>query len=284
MRVLVIGATGAAGSVVSQHLINEGIPLRIAARSPKEANLLWSNPEVEVAAFDFAQPATHAPTLEGVSHLWLMAPPGSQNIQPIQQILEKTPHQLQHLILLSGRTTGDVPGLLLEQTEKYLFWQSTPYTVLRAGWFMQNFIHWMRDDIRKNRQLRLPAGQAKTAFLDLRDLGRAAHQVLLHAPRHAGKTYEIVGPDIISHQEVCRILSELLKFPVSYEAISEASYMKQQVQAGWSEEAARWTAYLYQLVRTGKEAHPSGDLQRLTGNSGYTFTEFAEDHLTYWTQ
>jgi len=182
--------------------------------------------------------------------------------------------------MLSGRTTGDVEGLLLQRVEQNLSQQNLPYTILRAGWFMQNFINWMKNDIEEG-FLRLPTAQAKTTFLDLRDLALVAEQAILE-PKHRGKHYEIVGPEALSHAEVASILSEELGWNIEYQALSDKAYIQQQIDRGWSPGAAEWTAYLYKLVRTGKEAELSSDFTTIRGYSGRSLTTFVRDHKTLW--
>ena len=282
MRVLITGATGSAGKVVAQHLYQAGISIRIAVRSVEQARASWKNTEAEIQAFDFSKPDTFQAALKGISHLWLIAPPGSQDIKPVKILLEETPHQLEQVIMLSGRTTGDVEGLLLQRVEQYLSQQDLPYTILRAGWFMQNFTSWMKIDIEAG-FLGLPTADAQTAFVDLRDLALAAEQTILDR-KHRGKHYEIVGPEALNHAEVASILSEELGWKVEYGAISEESYLQQQEKAGWSPASAKWTAYLYELVRTGKEAKLSSDFSNMMEQSARTFRTFVRDHKKSWGQ
>lgn len=145
---------------------------------------------------------------------------------------------------------------------------------------MQNFTSWMKSDIEEG-VLGLPTAEARTAFVDLRDLALAAERVILDS-KHRGKHYEIVGPEALSHAEITAILSRELGRLIEYQALSQEAYIQQQIQAGWSPAAAQWTAYLYELVRTGKEAALSTDFEYITGHPGRSFATFVNDYKQTW--
>ena len=163
MRILVTGATGKVGRAVTKQLANSGLPTIAASRSATKAKAqLGLEEQIEYIDFDFHQPASFANTLDGKSHLFLIAPPAAKEAELLIQFIHQAQaHKIDHITLLSGRTTGDLKGRTLNKLESVLendqaldhyevadILSSTPYTILRAGWFMQNFDTWHQSDIR----------------------------------------------------------------------------------------------------------------------------------------
>ena len=88
---------------------------------------------------------------------------------------------VRHIVFLSligAEKNKVVPHAKIEQ-----LLQAGPatYTLLRAGFFMQNLSTTHRRDIVENDDVFIPAGKGKTAFVDTRDLAAVAALALTQA-------------------------------------------------------------------------------------------------------
>ena len=72
--------------------------------------------------------------------------------------------------------------------EMYLRARSAPFTFLRPNFFMQNLSTTYRDDMRVRGEIFVPAARARTAFVDIDDVGRVAECVRTEAG-HISRAY-----------------------------------------------------------------------------------------------
>jgi len=82
---------------------------------------------------------------------------------------------------------------------------------------MQNLSTTHRDDIRQRNQLLLPAGHARTSFVDAENVGDVAVQLLLTPPA-AAASYELTDCAALTYNEVAAQLSAVLRWPIRYRA------------------------------------------------------------------
>ncbi|MCU0509261.1 MAG: NmrA family NAD(P)-binding protein, partial [Anaerolineae bacterium] len=64
------------------------------------------------------------------------------------------------------------------KVEQKILATGLPYTFVRPSFYMQNLDTFYRDDIRLRDELFVPAGGAKTSFIDVRDIGAVAAMAL----------------------------------------------------------------------------------------------------------
>lgn len=92
------------------------------------------------------------------------------------------------------------------------------YTVLRGGYFMQNFLYVMAPGVKESSTVHLPPG-VKLPVVDSADIGRSAAAVLASAgglASHAGKVYEMSGPEMLSGADIAACFSSVLGRAVTY--------------------------------------------------------------------
>jgi uncharacterized protein YbjT (DUF2867 family) len=281
MRILVTGASGTIGSAVCEALSKEGRPVVAASRNvPRDRDRFDSS--IAVRAFDFSDPDTFGPALEGIQGLYLVAP--VVNPRLVELFLDQVDKSdlLDYLVFSSGRTTGGIPGKPLNVIEERIKNGHTPFTIIRPGWFMQNFLGWLGPDIRDHQCIALPAADAKTTFVDVRDLAEAAANLYAQPAAHLSKTYDWVGEEALTHSEVAQLFSQALGHSIVYQDLPEEEYVERLVAAGTSRASAQATAFLYNVVRSGQEASSTDHLRKLLGRAPRTFQTFIQDHLEFW--
>jgi uncharacterized protein YbjT (DUF2867 family) len=84
---------------------------------------------------------------------------------------------------------------LHRQAEKIIEEPGIPYTFLRPGEFMQNFVNFDSQTIKEQGAFYLPAGDPKVSFVDVRDIAAIAVKTLTdddgNDDKHNNKTYTI---------------------------------------------------------------------------------------------
>lgn len=280
MKTLLIGATGTIGQETVKALTGKGVRPVAAVRDTDRARKQLG-PGVDYIFFDYYQPESYLPALEGVDRLFFIAPKG--DLLPAVQGLLRAAHEtgLQYIVFSSGRTTGDMEGKPLHQIEKTVQAGNIPYTILRPGWFMQNFAGWLGEWIPPEGKIYLPAGDSKTAFIDVRDIGAVA-ATLLAEGGHNGEIYELTSNEAIDHYEVARLIGKAAGREVTYVPMPPDDFIELMVEKGWPRSRAEHTAGLYEWVRQGKEAVISPDVENILGRRPIRFAEFVQDYGERW--
>ncbi|HKK25796.1 MAG TPA: hypothetical protein VJ941_09220 [Gracilimonas sp.] len=69
-------------------------------------------------------------------------------------------------------------------------------------------------------RLYLHASDGKVAFIDLRDVGEVAADMLTNVSSHAEETYTLTGPEAFTFYDVARLLSDYTGRSIRYEPAS----------------------------------------------------------------
>jgi uncharacterized protein YbjT (DUF2867 family) len=117
---------------------------------------------------------------------------------------------------------GTTIGRLHRQEEKIIEESGIPFTFLRPGTFVQNFVNYFGQTIRTQNAFHLPAGDGKVSFIDARDIAAVSVQILTsNNQQHIGKAYAITGQEAISYRQAAEILSKEIGKRISYVDIPE---------------------------------------------------------------
>ncbi len=119
--------------------------------------------------------------LNGIDKLFLLTLP-TPNMTEIASSLikEAKKNDIKHIVKLSVLDADAEPGIMIgrmhRQEEKIIEESGIPYTFLRAGAFMQNFINFFGQTIKTQNAFYLPAGEGKVSFVDVRDIAAVAYR------------------------------------------------------------------------------------------------------------
>ncbi|MDX1665563.1 MAG: NAD(P)H-binding protein [Candidatus Promineifilaceae bacterium] len=133
---LVTGATGNVGWELVQILHRENHPVRAAALGAADAEQL-PHPNVPWVRFDFGDLDTYATTFASVDRLFLMRPPAISDVDRYMRPVVDCAG-VRHIVFLSLLGADKNSLVPHAQVQRLLRESGTPFTFLRAGFFMQN--------------------------------------------------------------------------------------------------------------------------------------------------
>jgi NAD(P)H dehydrogenase (quinone) len=122
--------------------------------------------------------------------------------------------------------------------------------------------------------IRGPAGDGRMAGVTRDDIAEVAVAVLLGDGRHAGRTYDMTGPEALTLAEAAEQLSRFAGRTISYhaETLEEAYASRAHYGApGW--EVAGWVT-TYAAIANGDLEAVSGDVAALAGHPPMSLAEF----------
>jgi uncharacterized protein YbjT (DUF2867 family) len=262
---LVLGGTGKTGRRVAQRLKARGVPTRVGSRSGEPP-------------FDWEDEATWAPALQTVGSVYVsyypdLAVPGA--VAAVRSFAELAAESgVRRLVLLSGRGEPEA-----ERAEAAVRDSGADPTILRSTWFMQNFSEdYMLGHVLSG-EIRLPAGDVPTPFLDADDIADAAVAALTE-DRHAGQLYELTGPRSLTFAEAAAEIAEATGRGIRYVPVSLEEHAAEAAEHGVPAEVVELLTYLFSEVVDGRNADTTDGVQRALGREPKDFADYARDAAT----
>jgi len=273
-KILITGATGNVGQEVVKELRRRGQQVVAAVRDERDAGR--SPADVDKVTFDFGRPETFAPALAGVEKLFLMRPP---QIADVERYLHPAIDAaqtagVQQIVFLS--LMGVNPRVPHYKVEQKILAAGIPYTFLRPSFYMQNLDTFYGDDIRLRDELFIPAGRAKTSFIDVQDIGAVAGLALTEAG-HANRAYTLTGSEALDYYQVADIFTQVQGRRIAYLRPTPAEYAARQRALGVPAEFIAVMRSLYWTVRLGIGAKVTPELGELLGRPPGTMAQYARD-------
>lgn len=258
--ILILGGTGKTGRRVATGLRARGLPVRVASRSGSPA-------------FDWADRATWRAALEGVRAIYLayypdLAVPGAaEDIRALTALAVQS--GVQQVVLLSGR--GEEQVLPSERAVREC---GATFTILRAAWFAQNFSEGTLLGPVLGGEIAFPAGEVAEPFLDVDDIADVAVAALTDPAAHAGQTYELSGPRLLTFAEAAAEIAQAAGRPVRYVPVTPEAYAAEL--AAWvPPDYAAFLGDLFRQLLDGHNAHLSDGVERALGRPARDFRDFA---------
>jgi uncharacterized protein YbjT (DUF2867 family) len=115
-------------------------------------------------------------------------------------------------------------------------------------------------------------------MVDARDVATVAAEIAATPARHAGKTYWLTGPELISNYDVAAVLSKLLGWTITYRELNFDENKDAMIRAGVPEAIAEMNAQAFSMTAEGDDEWVTGDVPSLLGWPARSFEQFAADH------
>lgn len=264
--IAITGATGKLGRLVIASL-KQKVPadsLVALARSPEKAADLG----VEVRHADYDQPDTLEGALVGVGTLLLISSSevGKRASQHHNILAEAREAGVKSIVYTSLLHANRSPLMLAEEhrtTEAELKTLGIPYTILRNGWYTENYEGSVRGALAAGALIG-SAGDGMIAAATRADYAEAAATAAAGGD-HDGQTYELAGDDAFTLADLAAELSRQTGRGIPYRDLPEAEYAAALVQAGLPEPAAGMIAQMDVATSQGALFDDSRQLSRLIG-------------------
>ena len=237
--ILVTGASGNAGGAVLKEVLKTNRPVKAMYRSPEDGA---KTPEgVGAVIADFGDKPSLGRALEGVDAVYLVCSPVRELVELEGNMVDACQAAgVRHVVLNSALGAGDYRKSFPSwhrRVEDKLSTSGLDYTILRPNSFMQNILTYYASSIRTEGAFYAAMGNARTSFIDVRDVAAVAARTLT-SPGHAGKTYELNGPEALTYREVAERITQASGRKVQYVDIPVA----QQKQAMLDQRLPDWLA------------------------------------------
>lgn len=174
---------------------------------------------------------------------------------------------MQHLYYTSGIRADD-PSFALgadhKATEDSITDSGLRYTILRNGWYIENYIAAMNAAAHTG-VFTAAVGDGPVAPAGRRDFAQALAAVVTTSG-HDNRTYQLTGDRDYTYHDLADAMTDVLGTPVKYQPVGAEQYRAMLTGAGMDEATAGFLTALDQSIATGVLGYAGDDLTRLIGH------------------
>lgn len=282
--ILLTGVTGKTGGETARQLVQKGARLRAIVRDAAKAADLASA-GVELVVGDVADAATVRRALDGVEKAFILLPNGKRQRELELQFTDlAVAAGVKHLVKMSSMEAVADAKTPIPQAhwavEEHIRASGLPWTMVKPNFFMQNLLS-SAASIRTQQRFSLPMGKGTTGMADVRDIGAVCAEVLT-GKGHAGKSYEITGPEVLTFDDVAERFSQVLGVKIEYVPMPMEVFRERMknVLEPWHLDAV---SQLFREIDEIGLDHVTDTFRKLIGREPISLKRFIEDHRAVFT-
>jgi len=279
--ILISGATGNIGRELTKRLSALNVPFRAMVRSSKGAEPIAALEGAELVVADFNDSDSLANALDGIDRAFLLTNSSERaEDQQISFVDAAKRVGVKHIVKLSQwAADADSPVRFLRYhaaVEQQIRESGLDFTFLRPNLFMQGLLAF-RDTIVTQNKFFAAAGDAQISAVDVCDIAEVAAVALTH-DGHEGKTYDLTGPEALTHHKMAEKLSHVLKRQVAYVDVPPEAMKEALIGFGLPLWQADGVVEDYAHYRRGEAATIASGVQDATSTPPRSFDSFARDY------
>ncbi|MCD5996556.1 SDR family oxidoreductase [Pseudomonas sp. CDFA 602] len=268
--IVVTGATGQLGRLVIEQLLGRVPASRIVAavRSPEKATDLAAL-GVHVRQADYSQPSTLSSAFAGAEKVLLISSSEiGQRVPQHQAVIDAAKQAGVKLLAYTSVLHADTSALGLAKehrdTEAYLRASGVPFTLLRNGWYSENYTAGIPGAL-AHEALLGSAADGKISSASRLDFAIAAAVVLTSPQDQSGRIHELAGDDAYTLSDFAAELSKQSGKPLPYVDLPQAEFAAALLEAGLPDFVAQLLADSDAAAAKGALFDDSRQLSTLIG-------------------
>lgn len=274
MKIGITGATGHLGQIIVGKL-KEKVPAEnivALVRSPQKAAEMG----IEAREFNYNDPEPMVETLQGIDKLMLIsASEIGKRIEQHSHIIEAAKKAGVKEIVYTSLLRADTSTLVLAgehlETENKIKASGIPYTILRNGWYTENYTGSLNDVI-KHGVLMGSSDEGKISSASRTDFAEAA-VVVLTTEGHTGKIYELGGDEFFTMSDYAAEISKQSGKTIPYKNLPPEEFAAALQNAGMPEGYAQFYAGTHVSTEKGDLYDDTHQLSKLIGRATTPLSE-----------
>lgn len=280
--ILLTGGTGKTASRIAKHLQTRNVPVLLTSRKGQAGVPAG----FKGVTFDWADESTYNNPFnedQNIETIYIVVPPPSpayDGFKLTNKFIDVAKEKgVKRFVLLSASIV-EKGGFAHGQVHAHLDSIGVDYAVLKPSWFFNNFLS-TAPVIKAKDEFVTATGTAKLGFVAEDDIADAAAEILT-TPKLGGTERLIVGPELLSYDEVAEQLSQVLGRKITHRSVSVEERNAFLVEHGAPEEIAKILSVIEaNVVAKGvEEKLYNGTPDKAVGK--ISFRDFAEANKAEW--
>ncbi|MDG4757244.1 NAD(P)H-binding protein [Micromonospora sp. WMMD710] len=282
--ILVTGASGTVGRHVVQLLLQSGHHARAMTRARSGRTV---PPGVDVVQADFEDLDSLRRAVADVRAVFLLTAPATPMPDHDLAVLEIARSAgVSSVVKLSAIGTGErfgtaTVGAWHQAAEDAVHASGLAWTVLRPSSFASNCLYWA-GAIRAGQPVPNLTGDGEQGTIDPCDIAAVAVAALTD-PAHAGKTYTLTGPELLSVPHQASQLADVIGRPVVSMDVPSTTATQQLLSSGMPPAAVEATIIGTAWARAGHNRILTDDVAKVLARPPATFRDWAQRHREAFT-
>ena len=277
---LISGATGMIGGLVVDALVERGESLVAMVRPGSDPGRLAGLARVRIVEGDFDDARSLERALQGVGRAFLVTN-SSERTEGQQKAFVAAAQRagVRHLVKLSQlHAAPGSPVRFLRYhaaVEAAIEESGVPYTFVRPNLIMQAYLP-LGPSIQAG-VLQAPIEESQVSIVDARDIA-AVVVAALTEDGHEGHTYDVTGPEAVTHAEIAAAFGAAAGHEVRFEPVPPEVFVSAMEQMGMPAWQAEGLAEDYAHYGWGEAGGVFPDVERVTGRPARNVRDFAAEH------
>lgn len=270
MSIIVTAASGQLGRLAVEALLARGAaPESIVATSRDVSKLsAFADRGVRTAVLDYTSPDTIAAVVGAGDVVVLISSDAvGQRLDQHKAVIDAAAAAGAARVIYTSAPKATTSTLILapehKATEEHLAASSVPATVLRNGWYTENYAGEVAT-ARESGVVSASVGDGRVASASRADYAEAIAVAALDEST-SGQVYELSGDHAWDWNEFAEAVSSITGTPVVYEPLTPEQHAERLTGFGLDEGTVGFVVALDGNIRDGLLAETSGDLSRLIG-------------------
>ena len=277
--ILITGASGSVGREVVREVQKTGVEFCAMFRSKEEASKAPTG--VKTVTADLQDKRSLLSALQGVERVFLVCSPIRELVELEGNAIDACKEAGVKLIVLNsalgaGNYDKSFPSWHRKVEDK-LKASGIAHVILRPNGFMQNTVTYLAPSIRAQGAFFDAMGNAKTSYVDVRDVAAVAAKALTEEG-HAGKIYELNGPEAITQDDLAKRIAAKAGREVKHVNIPCEAHQKAMLDLGMPEWQVNALIELQDYYVSGRAASVDGVTAKLLGRPARTMDAFLAEY------
>lgn len=285
MKTLVIGGTGTVGSQVVANLVARKTDVRVMTSSPEKVNAMPTG--VEGVVGNLTEKTTLAAAFNGIGQACVItALSENETEQGLNAVAAAKEAGVTRFVYMSIHRLEDIPEaphfaskVPIEEAIKE---SGMEHTIIRPNNFFQND-YFFQQPIIEYGVYAQPIGNKGVSRVDVRDIGEALANALLN-DGHAGKTYNLVGPDVCTADKTAQLYGSALGRDVVYagDDLEQWGAAAVKMMPQWMVDDLKLMYRSFQTKGFEAKAGHFEETARILGKQPRSFSAFVDEVSSQW--
>ena len=283
-KTLVIGGTGTVGSAVVAELESNNANYVVLTRKKEKADELNAK-GIPTVVGTLGEWSTIESTLKGVNTIFLATSPAADMLDLHKGLIDlAVKNNIKKIVRLSAEPANYSEGLYMyeqhDEADKYLKQSGVEYVILRPHYFMQNVFMHIKSAKSQNMFAQY-SGNAKIPMIDVRDIAKAAFQVLTK-DEFNNQTCVLTGPSSIGYADIANELTNILGRNIQYMDLSYAEQKAGFKAFGMQDWQLNTVMKLFKKWADKGISEPTNDFETITNSKATSIEKFVADHSQFF--